>query len=151
MPMRAIRNRIVRTASLLSLLSFGLARAESVEIAGRVVLAGGVPLAEAQVTLLPDADALAELLAPAPPGAPNGALATRTDAAGRYRIEAPHAGMWKLRIEAPGFAPLETQLDPLIEPVVLEDARLAPAVALAVHVLGPGGAPIGGASVAVSP
>ena len=49
---------------------------------------------------------------------------TRTDAAGRFRLEAPHAGLWAVRVEAPGFASQETGIRPLIEPVELGDVEL---------------------------
>ena len=135
------------------LLCFGLlataGASASITISGRVLVPGDVPLAEAQVTLTPMTDALTEILhggsdEPEPP-----AIRTLTDGAGRYQITAPHAGMWQVRIDAPGFAPLQTLLRPLIEPTVLDDARLSPDAGLTVRVVDPDGNAVSHASVVV--
>ncbi|MFL6231665.1 MAG: carboxypeptidase regulatory-like domain-containing protein [Thermoanaerobaculia bacterium] len=70
-----------------------------------------------------------------------------TDAAGIFRLVAPDAGMWRVRVESPGFAPLEAALLPLAEETELPDLRLVPGADLQVKVTDPGGRPVAGAWV----
>ena len=66
---------------------------------------------------------------------------------GRFRLEAPSAGVWKVRVEASGFVPIEASLQPLIERVDLPDAELTPDTGLQVRIVDGAGAPISGARV----
>ncbi len=126
-----------------------LAAAEGVSIGGRVVLPGGGPLAEAEVQLRPLRPALVEVRARLAGETAEPAARTRTAADGRYRIEAPHAGLWTVRVEAPGFVPLELDLQPLIEPQELPDAEMSNDSGLTVTVIDPQAAPLAGALVLV--
>ena len=72
-----------------------------------------------------------------------------TDAAGGFRIEAPDAGMWKVRLEAKGFVPLESVFSPLTDETELPDARLLPDTGLKVTVTDPAGKPAAGARVRI--
>jgi uncharacterized GH25 family protein len=124
--------------------------AEGVTVGGRVLVQGGAPLAEARVSLYPMTDPLSRARDLRAGIEPEPAARVLTDAAGRYRLDAPHAGLWTVRVEAKGFAPLAHRLVPLIEPIELSDARLAPDTRLRVRVLAPGGEPIVGAVVTVT-
>ena len=121
----------------------------SIKIAGRVLVPGDAPLAEAEVTLTPLTDALTELQARESGRAEPDPIRALTDAAGRYEIAAPYPGMWRVEIAAAGCAPLQAVLRPLIEPTVLDDAVLLPDVGLTVRVSDPQGRPVEGASVIV--
>ncbi len=128
-----------------------------IPITGRVLGPKGAPVAEAEVLLLPSLDPvkqarLAESGDPAPTvatagqaagagkggatpaggaGAPRPAARVLADPAGNFRLAAPAPGLWTVRIQAPGFVPIEAALEPLIEPVDLPDASLAPDAGLA--------------------
>jgi protocatechuate 3,4-dioxygenase beta subunit len=80
---------------------------------------------------------------------PEPAALALTNAQGRYRLTAPHAGLWKVRIESPGFVPAETALKPLIESVELADAILVADSGVKVKVTDAKGAPLAGARVLV--
>ena len=121
----------------------------SIKIAGRVLVPGDAPLAEAEVTLAPLTDALTELQARESGRAEPDPIRALTDSAGRYEIAAPHPGMWRVEIAAAGYAPLQAVLRPLIEPTVLDDAVLTPDVGLTVRVSDPQGRPVEEASVIV--
>ena len=121
--------------------------AEEVRIGGRVLLPGGAPLPEAQVKLLPLSDPLTVARDADAGVEPEPAALGLSDALGRFEIDAPNAGLWKVRVEAPGFVPLEAILRPLIDPEQLPDAQLATDVGLTVRVLAPDGSPVPGASV----
>ena len=77
----------------------------SIKIAGRILVPGDVPLAEAEITLTPLTDALKELQSRQSGRGEPEPIRTLTDAAGRYEISAPYPGMWRERVDATGFAP----------------------------------------------
>jgi uncharacterized GH25 family protein len=119
-----------------------------VPVTGRVLVPGGEPLAEARVELYPLTDLLTRAQAILADIEPEPVTRALTDDHGRFRLEAPHAGLWTVRVEAAGFAPLAAPLVPLIEPIELPDARLATDTRLRVKVRGPDG-PVVGALVLV--
>ena len=121
----------------------------STKIAGRVLVPGDSPLAEAEITLTPLTDVLSELQARESDQAELEPIRTVTDAAGRYEISAPHPGMWRVQVAAAGYAPLQAVLRPLIEPTVLDDAVLTPDVGLTVRVSDPEGRPVKDATIVV--
>jgi hypothetical protein len=145
---------MMRMSLTLGVLSFALlagpaAAADGIPVGGRVLLPWGEPLAEADLrldTLSPPLERIRAQLAdePAEPAA-----RARSDAQGRFRIDAPHAGLWVLRVEAPGFVPLEFELKPLIEPLELPDATMETDSGLTATVSGSGGEPLAGARVMV--
>lgn len=51
---------------------------------------------------------------------PPAAAETFTDEDGAFELRAPRRGMWRLRVEAPGFVPRETRLVPLVRDVELD-------------------------------
>jgi len=142
-------NRKTRILLLISIfvLAAGTAAAEGIAISGRVLVPGGAPLAEADVQLVPLEDSFREARALLEGEPPQPAARTLADAAGRFRLAAPHAGLWKVRVEAPGFAPKVTDIRPLIEPVELGDVELASDTGMKVRVTDAEGAPIAGATV----
>jgi hypothetical protein len=136
----------------LVLLAFCLPlHAARIPVAGRVVDSGGKGVAGIKVLLVPLAsvveDAKLEL---AGKDDPEPAASASTDAGGAFRIEAPDAGMWKVRLEAKGFVPLEIALFPLTEETELPDARLLPDAGLKVTVTDPAGKPAAGARVRIA-
>jgi len=139
----------VRTVSFLALLLAGSgARAQAIPVGGRVLAPGGRPLADARVelrALVGESERLRLLEAGEAAGDP--AIGAKTEADGRFRLEAPGAGLWTLRIEAAGFVPLETDLQPLIEALELPDARLELDAGITVRVVGPDGAAVADARV----
>jgi protocatechuate 3,4-dioxygenase beta subunit len=134
---------------LCSLLLISTGAAAAIDVTGRILVPGETPLAEAEVLLLPLTDPLTELQREASGRPEPEPIRTLTDSAGRFVLEAPRAGLWRVRVQAAGFVPLEAELRPLIEPTVLEDARLTPDVGLSVRVTDPEGRPVTGASVVV--
>lgn len=137
-------------ASLLLLLALPL-QAAKIPVGGRVVDAGGKPVPNARVALIP-----------VPPEAERGRLdlAVQTDlepaakvvadAEGIYRLEAPDSGIWRLKVEAPGFVPLQTLLAPLTDETDLPDATLLKDARLKVTVTDGQGRPVAGARVRVT-
>ncbi|HKQ63290.1 MAG TPA: carboxypeptidase-like regulatory domain-containing protein, partial [Candidatus Polarisedimenticolaceae bacterium] len=130
------------------MLAANAAHADEIEIAGRVLLPAGKPLPEAEVTLRPLLDELARAAAVSEAEPAKPAAQVRTDAQGRFTLLAPHAGLWAVRVEAPGFVPIETELRPLVEPRNLPDAELTPDAGFTVKVTA-GGQPVSGALVRV--
>lgn len=125
-------------------------RAVKIAVAGRVVDAEGKALANAKVSLIlvpPSIEQgrleLAGKIDPEP------ALTAAADAAGAYLLTAPDAGMWKVKIEAPGFVAVETLLLPLLEETDLPEARLSPDVRLEVRLTDPQERPVAGGRVRV--
>jgi len=140
--------RSFRIVLLVVLTIAGAARAaDGIAVGGRVLVPGGAPLPEAEVQLLPLLDSLGKARAILDGQEPRAVVRALTDAAGRFRLSAPHAGLWTVRIAAPGFAPLATDLQPLIEPVELLDAELEVDTGMTVRVTGTSGAPVAGALV----
>jgi protocatechuate 3,4-dioxygenase beta subunit len=116
--------RIVPLGGLLAVLAVHAIRAEGIGIEGRVLVAAGAPLPQAEVSLRALAEPLTGEVPAATVVAERPRPRTLTNAEGRFRLEAPGAGLWVVHVEAAGFVPLETRLQPLLEPIVLADARL---------------------------
>lgn len=130
------------------------AQAEPVAVGGKVLDGRGKPLAKATVQLLPEVTHYERnrLRTQAKAG-PEPAVTAATDAAGKFRITAPAPGLWRVRVEARGFAPRELTLHPLLEETELPEARLEAAASLKVQVTAAGPAgdaakrPLAGAQV----
>ncbi len=151
--MRALARRVLPFSPLaiaLALVGAAPSATAGIPLTGRVLGPDGAALPEATVMLLAatsPVDAARRALAGAAHGEP---VATgRTDARGAYRLEAPRAGLYTLRIEAPGHAPLAAWLGGLVEEADLPDAELEADAGLSVTVRGAGDAPLAGALVAV--
>ena len=118
------------------------AMAVPVSITGQLVGGEGRGVARVQVELVP----LASSSGSARP------LATAvSDASGRFRLEAPEPGMWRVLAHAEGYVPLETELAPLVEPADLPPAKLKAASQVEVRVAGEDGSPLAGARVRAEP
>lgn len=142
-----------RTATLLFIALIVVttsALAAEVRIGGRVLDPDGSPLADAEVLLLPLADEMEESLAAIEGWESEPSARTITGKNGRFELVAPHAGLWNVRVQAPGHVPLVAGLRPLIEPVELPDATLSVDAGLSLRVEGPQRAPLPGASVRIT-
>ena len=91
---------------------------------GRVLSAGGSPLAGADVALYPCLDARAAAALALAGRAATPAARGKTGADGRFALAAPKPGVYVARIETKGTVPLTTAPLALVEPTALEDARL---------------------------
>ena len=104
------------SAVLLFLAAAVPAGAVPLAISGRLVGAGGHGISRAVVELVPLAGAA---------GSPPPVATAASDASGRFRLEAPEPGMWKVLARAEGYVPLEMELAPLVEPRDLPPANLS--------------------------
>jgi hypothetical protein len=134
----------------LALVAGGAAGAAAAPIAvhGRVEADGGGAVRDAVVRLYPivgmrGAGEL-QLAGTFPP--PHKAEA-KVDADGAFRIDAPGPGVWRLVASAPGRAPLEALLQPLVEEIWLSAAALPADAPLEATVVDAGGKPAPGAAV----
>jgi len=143
------RRFLLLTVICLALLAAPLASADEIPIGGRVVLPWGDPLAEADVRLRPLLAPAAKVRALLDDRTVEPAARAVSDSEGRFRILAPHAGLWTVSVEAPGFVPTEIEMKPLIEPIELPDTKMESDSGLTVTVTGPRGAPLSGARVLV--
>lgn len=116
----------------------------AIAVSGRATTARGEAVPGATARLLPLVDPTDLTTTDSPR-----ALATATaDARGWFRLEAGEPGLYLLRLEAAGLAPMEHPLLPLVEDVVLPPAALAADAGLGVRVVDVDGAPVAGARVA---
>jgi protocatechuate 3,4-dioxygenase beta subunit len=126
--------------------------ASPIPIGGQVLDSDGKPVAGAKAILLPHIPLFErQKLSLAARMEPDPAATAATDAGGRFRVEAPEAGMWRVRVEAQGFAPRQFELVPLLEAVELPAARLLRDRGFQVTVLDKEGRPVPGARVGVTP
>lgn len=95
-------------------------------VSGTILTPDNRPLAKAQVALLPvlpvsgqeGRDVRAS-------GEPPPVTVTETDATGRFSLQAPDAGLWRLIVRSPGTVSLQSRPLPLVEPLELPPAVLA--------------------------
>ncbi len=137
----------VLPAFLLFLASSSL-HALPIPVSGRVVDANGQEIAAARVALsavLPNGEGMR--LEASGKARPAPAATVVSDALGAFRLMAPDAGMFRLRVESPGAVPVEALLTPLTQESELPDARMIPDAGLRVRVTDPSGRPLAGAWV----
>ena len=136
-----------RSFVLLALLALPL-HAAGIPVTGRALTPDGKPAAGVRALLVPEISnfELARLELGGKAG-PAPAVSASTDAAGSFRLTAPEAGMWTVRLEGTGYAPLEMTLAPLSEETELPDAALVPDAPLRVMVADPQGKPVANAWV----
>ena len=137
--------------AVLSLVAFSPSlSAAGLPVAGRVVGPDGKPFPNVRVALVPY-PSLAEAgkLEIAGKATPEPVTAVTTGADGAFLLTAPETGMWRVRVEAQGFVPLEALLLPLLEATELADAQLVADARLLVRLTNAQGRPVTGARVRV--
>jgi hypothetical protein len=105
-------------------------------LSGTVAATTGGPLAGVDVEISPlltDHEADVRLLHPDPEERP--VVRARTDAAGRFVVRSPAAGLYRLVLQAPGRVPVERSPIPLVDDVELEPVSLATDAGLSVRVI----------------
>ncbi len=145
-----MQSRLLTVSILASLAAVAGVAAVEVPITGQVVGSGGSPLSDAQVLLLPVVDPVTAARLDREGRLPEPAAKAVTTSQGLYRLTAPRAGIYRVRVEAPGFAPRQFLLVPLLEPADLVEAKLARDTGIIVRVADRAGAPIEGASVHIA-
>lgn len=113
-------------AIAVALLASGSLSAAEIEVSGRVLDGEGKPAPRVPVELL--AERVSEPLARG-----------TTDAAGRFALAAPDAGMVRIVVRGAGFLPMEARIFPLLAPAELPVLRLIPDRPLRIRVLGTDG------------
>ncbi len=117
-------------------------------IRGIVLGPGGVSLVGALVTAhhLPSSYVLLKALLDGEPQ-PRPVAVARVDTAGRFTLSVPPAGVWQLRVEAPGFVPMRYALLPAAGEVELPVVTLRPAVKTPIEVADGAGGGLAGIAV----
>jgi len=134
--------------TLLLVLGFmGIAAAEEIRIGGRVMTGDGRAVPEARVTLLPLSASEREALRLVQGQELEAARGSLTDREGRFELIAPHAGLWRVRVESVGFIPVEYELKPLLETIELPELALEIDTGVVIKVTDAQSVPIAGASV----
>ncbi|NIM01107.1 MAG: hypothetical protein GTN89_09365, partial [Acidobacteria bacterium] len=123
------------------------AAADDLVLAGRVVADGDTPLARARVSLHPLEASVERLERELGGERAEPAAGTLSDNDGRFRLRAPSAGLWTLRIEANGFMTRTAPIKPLTETMELGSITLSPAESITVRTLDRDGQPLPGATV----
>lgn len=124
------------------------ASAAGIPIRGRILDAGGAPLAKIRVRLVPIVSAHgAGRLELEGKAEPEPVASAESGADGGFRLEAPEAGMWRVIAGGEGLVPQEAWAVPLLGEMDLPAVRLQRDGGLAVRVLGPDGRPVPGARV----
>jgi len=142
--------RVLAPLILTVLLSPSL-HAAKIPISGRVVDSGGKAVAAAKVLLIAIPTAVESgKLELAGKTDPDPVVTATTGASGAFQIAAPDAGMWKVRVEAKAFVPVETLLEPLVDETELPDAKLSPDSVFKVTVTDAAGKPAAGARVRIA-
>lgn len=101
------RHRLTAALALWFLATAALAGADPISLTGKVLDGQGKALPGARAELAPLA--AQGRTQPAPVGS------AATDGSGTFSLVAPDAGMWTVRVQAPGFVPGRVDLIPLLE------------------------------------
>lgn len=137
-------------AGLLALgLSFLAEGSEALHVAGQVIAPPGQGLADAEVVLLPVETAYREAVRLATGEELQPVARVVADRNGRFAIEVPAPGMWRLVARSEGRLPLVRHELPLTESHEAPPAELPLDEGVTVTVLGPFGPPVAGAQVRV--
>lgn len=124
-----------------------LALAQPLEVDSRAVDVNGQPVAGADVSLYRSRPLFEKHVASLEGSAPEVIARSSTDDEGRFSLEVPEPGLWRLRFLAPGFVALEIRLEPLLEPLDLLPVALRRVVPCSVSVSDVEGKPIESATV----
>lgn len=125
------------------------ASAAGIPVRGRVLDAGGAPLAKVRVRLVPITSAHAAGLLALDGREPEPVASVETSADGGFLLQAPDIGMWKVVAggSGGGLVPQEASVLPLLGELDLPVVRLQKDAGLTVRVSGPDGKPVAGARV----
>ncbi len=123
-----------------------------VSLTGHIKIPPGLVPEEIEIRLLPVLSPYGEgVLALEGRLLPDAAGTARPDQRGDFRLVAPHAGMWRVRVSAPGYLDRELGLEPLTEPARLPPLQLERGVPVEIRVTGGAGQPVARAQVAAEP
>jgi protocatechuate 3,4-dioxygenase beta subunit len=149
------RQTLAFLAFLTLLLSAALAAppaaaAAGIPLEGRVVDEESRPLADARVELRPVRSPYAAERAEAGGGGDEPVAAAASGGDGRYRLEAPGPGFWRLTVTAAARVDFENEVGPVEAEELLGEVVLAPAVEVVVRVVDAADRPVAGATVAAA-
>lgn len=117
-------------------------------LSGTILNGQGHGVAAARVELLPIvSDFEVQRLLLARRAAPEPIATTTSSASGRFALEAPGAGVFRVAVRAEGFVPMRFFTLPLAESRELPPVVLSPAISVPVRVLDERGEPLPGATV----
>lgn len=139
------RRALVLTVALVACTA--TAAAAEVIVSGRVLSPGGLPFPDAEVRLLSPVDPVTRFDSVRRDATAEAAATARTGPDGVFHLVAPAPGVWRVRVEAPGFVPAEAALEPLLDETTLPDLELDADTGLVVRVMAPGDRPVEGAVV----
>ncbi len=128
----------------------GGALAQELSVSGRVVDGAGDPATGVEIRLLPVPSPFEQGLQDlAGNTLPEAIAATKTDDAGRFTVNVPEAGFWRLIADASGSQPAEFDFGraPLLDSTLLPTLELKPATSVVVAVVDDGGEAAPGAWV----
>ncbi len=132
-----MKRRCQVIAALALALDLGTASAQPIQVGGLVVGPGDEVVAGVRVRLetygAPYDRALRRLAGLS--GSGETVAETTPDATGLFRLEASHAGVWRVLVEATGYRTMEYRLRPLCEPRDLPALELEPTVAVEVRAI----------------
>lgn len=141
------RGAVVIALALIAVSWGAAAETPELRLGGSVLVPGGAPLAGATVELRrqPSNHRWATVVLE---GASPAAAATAvSDSDGRFSLTVPEAGVWRLRVSAPGRVPMRRQPLPLVTAVELPPVTLHPDAGSTVTVRHATGAPAAGVTV----
>ena len=124
----------------------------SIEVAGRVFGLEGTPLAGARVEVFRGESYLEEVTRVSRGKYEAEAVVEgKSDRAGRFALELPEVGAWRVRVSASGYVPMEGDDQLILRSGVLADVHLSRARQMNLHVIDEEGTGIPGAIVSMAP
>jgi protocatechuate 3,4-dioxygenase beta subunit len=121
------------------------------DVTGTVLGEGRQPVSGAHIELVPVLPAFQDALRdPDDPADPSPAVAAETDAAGRFSLRAPGAGLFKIVVRKAGAVPAQLAPVPVAGPVELPPVILSPDAGAPLRLLDAAGRPLAGVWVVAS-